>query len=202
MEEGIFNHGIYWHSMSTSLFQGGAIAMAYAIIARLLAPREWRYGGLDVRLAHGTMIALLAIWNLVFALLSGITGFFTTWGFDAVSSVSLTMNKAMIGSFGLLAIILMIWIRARYDPDLWEDRSLRATYVVLGLMDSATAIVTGSLGGEAALLGTALLWFWELVRIEPRMPMIMPVWGSVALIVAALGLIAGAVAFRLRSQSA
>jgi hypothetical protein len=84
---------------------------------------------------------------LVFALLSGITGFFTTWGFDAVSSVSLTMNKAMIGSFGLLAIILMIWIRARYDPDLWEDRSLRATYVVLGLMGSATAIVTGSLGG-------------------------------------------------------
>ena len=107
MGEGIFNHGIYWHSITTSLFQGGAIAMAVALVARLFAPRQWTVSGVDVRLANGTMVALLAVWNVAFAVLAGLTGLYTTWGFEAVTSVTLTMNKTMIGSFGLLALVLM-----------------------------------------------------------------------------------------------
>ena len=185
MGEGIFNHGIYWHSITTSLFQGGAIAMAVALVARLFAPQQWTVSGVDVRLANGTMVALLAVWNVAFAVLAGLTGLYTTWGFEAVTSVTLTMNKTMIGSFGLLALVLMVWIRYRYGPGLWEERSLKITYALLGFIGSGAAIVTGSLGGKAALLGTVLDWLWDLLNIEPLFPMIMPVWASVALIVLA-----------------
>ena len=201
MEEGIFNHGIYWHSITTSLFQGGAIAMAVALIARLLSPRQWVVRGVDLRLANGTMVALLVVWNVIFAVLAGLTGLYTTWGFEAVTSVSLTVNKAMIGSFGLLALVLMVWIRYRYGPGLWEDPSLKITYTILGFIGSGAAIVTGSLGGKAALLGTVLDWLWKLLNIEPLFPMVMPVWGSAALIVVAGGGVGVALMLRLGGRS-
>ncbi len=201
MEEGVLNNGIYWHSIATSLFQGGAIAMAYALVVRLLAPTDWRFRDLDLRLAHGTMVALLAIWNVIFAILAGLTGLYMTWGLEAVTSVTLTVNKAMIGSFGLLALVIMIGVRYRYGPGLWHDPSLRITYALLGFIGSGAAIVTGSLGGEAALLGTVLDWLWRLLNIEPRFPMIMPVWGSVALIVVAVAGVGIALMLRLSGRS-
>ncbi len=201
MEEGVFNHGIYWHSISTSLLQGGALAMAIAIMARLLSPREWVVRGVDMRLANGTLVALLAVWNVVFAVFAGLTGFFATWGVDAVTSVTLTVNKSMFGSFALLALVMMAGVRFRYGPGLWDDTSLRITYAALGLIASACVIVTGSLGGEAALLGTVLLWFWDLLRIEPRFPMIMPIWGSMILIVIAGVAVATALVVRTGSRS-
>ncbi len=202
MEEGIFNNGIYWHSITTSLFQGGAIAMAYALLVRLVAPREWHALGMDLRLAHGTLVALFAVWCLIFAILAGLTGLFMTWGLDAVTSVSLTMNKLMFGSFGLLALVVMIWIRFRYGPELWEDASLKVTYVILGLIGSASAIITGSLGGEAALLGTVLVWLYELIRAQPRYPMVMPIWGSIILLVVAAAMVTGAFIVRRTRQGA
>ena len=201
MEEGIFNHGIYWHSITTSLFQGGAIAMAVAIAARLVSPRQWVIRGVDMRLANGTMVALLVVWNVIFAVLAGLTGFYTTWGFEAVTSVTLTMNKIMIGSFGLLALLLMGWIRYRYGPGLWDDASLKSSYALLGFIGSGAAIVTGSLGGKAALLGTALEWLWELLNVEPLFPMVMPVWGAVILTVAVGVVVAIALALRVRGRS-
>jgi hypothetical protein len=136
------------------------------------------------------MVVLLAVWNLVFAVLAGLSGLYLTWGFEAVTSISLTMNKAMIGSFGLVSFSLMIWIRYRYGPELWEDLSLKVSYASLGFISAGTAIVTGSLGGEAALLGTVLEWLWRALNIEPRYPMVLPIWGSavvLALIAAGIG---------------
>lgn len=187
---GVIDNGIYWHSILTSLFQGGAIAMALAAIARLLSPREWRIRGVDMRLANGTMVALLAVWNVMFAVLAGLTGVWQTWGFSSVSSISLTVNKAMFGTFALAALVLMVLIRYRYGPGLWNDLALRVTYVVLGIIVAGVAVVSGSLGGEASLLGTALSPVWDWLGVVPRYPMVLPVAGGIVLVVIALIVIA------------
>ncbi len=75
---GIANNGVYWHVIASTLFQGGAIVMGLAIIARLLSPRDWRIRGVDMRLANGTMVVLLAVWSLLFAVLAMITGIWMT----------------------------------------------------------------------------------------------------------------------------
>lgn len=183
---GVIDNGIYWHSIATSLFQGGAIAMALAAIARLLSPGEWRIRGVDMKLANGTMVALLAVWNVMFAVLAGLTGVWLTWGFASVSSISITVNKAMFGTFALAALILMVLIRFRYGPGLWNDLALKTTYVVLGIIVAGVAVASGSLGGEASLLGTALAPVWDLLGMVPRYPMVLPVVGGVVLVVIAL----------------
>lgn len=183
---GVIDNGIYWHSIATSLFQGGAIAMALAAIARLLSPREWRIRGVDMRLANGTMVALLAVWNVLFAVLAGLTGVWLTWGFASVSSISITVNKAMFGTFALAALVLMVLIRYRYGPGLWNDLALKTTYVVLGVIVAGVAVVSGSLGGEASLLGTALAPVWDWLGVVPRYPMVLPAAGGIIFVVIAL----------------
>ena len=71
---GVADNGIYWHVIASTLFQGGAIVMGLAIIARLLSPQQWEFRGVDMRLANGTMAALLAVWSLVFAVFAMVTG--------------------------------------------------------------------------------------------------------------------------------
>lgn len=187
---GVSDNGIYWHSIATSLFQGGAIAMMLAAIARLLSPMEWRIRGVDMRLANGTMVALLAVWNFIFGILAGLTGVWITWGFASVSSISITVNKAMFGTFALAALIPMVLIRFRYGPGLWNDLALRTTYVVLGIIVAGVAVVSGSLGGEASLLGTALAPVWDFLGIIPRYPMVLPLVGGVVFMVIALIVVA------------
>jgi hypothetical protein len=200
VQETVFNHGIYWHSITTTLFQGGAIAMGAGLLVRLLTVRPWEVRGVDVRRANETLVTLLAVWNLFFALLAGFTGLYSTWGFDAVSSVTLTVNKTMIGTFGLLSLISMIGIRYRYGAGLWADTSLKASYAVLGIIVSGVAVVTGSLGGEAALLGTVLDWLWSVLNIEPRFPMVLPTWGSGILIAVVVVGVGTALALRLTGR--
>lgn len=184
--EGIFNKGIYWHVVTATLFQGGAIAMGLAIIARLLLPAGWTVRGMDVRLANGTMVALLAVWNLLFGALAAATGVWMTWGYEATTSISLTINKEMFATFALLSLVLMVGMRIRYGPGVWNDLSLKAAYAALGFIAAWSAIVNGSLGGEASLLGTILEKLWGLIGVVPRYPMILPTVGGIVLVVIAL----------------
>jgi len=191
---GVADNGIYWHVITSTLFQGGAIVMGMAIVARLLSPPHWEIRGVDMRLANGTMAALLAVWSLVFAVLAMVTGIWMTWGYEAVSSTSLTINKEMFGTFALLALVLMLWIRFRYGPGLWNDTALRYTYALLGLLTTLAAIVNGSLGGEAGLLGTALVEVWDFLGIDPANPMILPSAGGITFLVVMLVAVAGVAA--------
>ena len=186
---GVIDNGIYWHVISSTLFQGGVIVMALAAIARLLSPPEWRVRGIDLKLANGTMVTLLAAWSLVFAVLAMITGIWMTWGYEAVTSTSLTLNKAMFGTFALLSLASMLWLRYRYGPELWDDTALKTSYVALALIAVGAAIVNGSLGGEAGLLGTALSRVWDFLGVFPGSPMVFPtVGGIIFLVIVLLGI--------------
>ena len=183
---GIVDNGVYWHVIASTLFQGGALVMGLAIIVRLFSPPEWRIRGIDMRLANGTMAALLAVWSLIFAVLAMITGIWMTWGYEAVTSTSLTLNKSMFGTFALLSLALMLWLRYRYGPGLWDDVALKTSYAFLGFVAAGVAIVNGSLGGEAGLLGTALSRIWGFLGIFPGDPMVLPTVGGIALLVIVL----------------
>jgi hypothetical protein len=199
---GIFDEGIYWHVITSALYQGGALVMGLAIIARLLSPREWYVRGIDMRRANGVMVALLAIWSLAFGVLAMLTGFFTTWGQAAVTTMSLTVNKTMFSTFALLALMLMLSIRYRYGPALWDDRALKTAYAALGFVAAAVAIVNGSLGGEAGLIGTALDRLWAVVGVDPREPLVLPRVGGMILVALAVAAIAGSLAARIARRRA
>jgi hypothetical protein len=190
---GVADNGVYWHIIASTLFQGGAIVMGMAIVARLFSPAQWIVRGVDVRLANGTMVALLAVWSLIFAVFAMITGIWMTWGYEAVQASSLTVNKEMFGTFALLALILMLVIRYKFGPGLWDDMALKSSYVVLGFVATGVAIVNGSLGGEAGLLGTALSSTWSLLGIFPSNPMVLPTPVGIALLVVVLVAIAAIV---------
>jgi hypothetical protein len=199
---GISDNGIYWHVITSTLFQGGAIVMGLAIIARLLSPPEWRFRDIDLRLANGTMVALLAAWNLAFAVLAMATGIWMTWGYEAVTTTSLTLNKSMFGTFALLSLALMLWLRYRYGPALWNDVALKTSYAVLGFIATGVAIVNGSLGGEAGLLGTALARVWGFLGVVPGDPMVLStVGGIVFLAIMLLGIVLAVVAGLLRRKA-
>ena len=199
---GIVNNGIYWHVIASTLFQGGVIVMGLAIIARLFSPPEWRIRGIDMRLANGTMSALLAVWNLVFAVLAMVTGIWMTWGYEAVTSNSLTLNKSMFGTFALLSLALMLWLRYRYGPALWDDVALKTSYAILGFVAAGGAIVNGSLGGEAGLLGSALSRVWGFLGILPGDPMVLPTVGGIVFLgIVLLGIVLAVVAGLLRRKA-
>lgn len=187
---GVADNGVYWHIIASTLFQGGAIVMGLAIIVRLLAPAGWSVRGVDVRLANGTMVALLAVWNLVFAVLAMITGMWMTWGYEAVRASSLTVNKEMFGTFALLSLVLMLIIRYKFGPGLWDDLALKSSYAILGFIATGVAIVNGSLGGEAGLLGTALSGTWNILGVTPSNPMVLPTAGGIAFLAVVLAAIA------------
>jgi hypothetical protein len=150
------------------------------------------------------MVALLVVWNLVFGILAMVTGIWMTWGYETVIQKSLTINKEMFGTFALLALVLMLWLRYRYGPELWNDVALKTSYGVLGLIVVAVAIVNGSLGGEAGLLGSILAPFWNFLGIAPGYPMVLPTLGGIvflAVVVAGTGLAVIAGLMRRRAVS-
>lgn len=195
----VLDNGSMWHGIASSLFEGGVLVMGLAIIARLLSPREWRIGSIDIRLATSTIVDMVVVWSLVFAVLAMITGLWMTWGYETVTSISLTINKAMFGTFALLSLILMLWLRYRHGQHLWDDTAMKTSYALLGFIAVAMAIVNGSLGGSASLQGTILAWTWDFLGVVPRYPMVLPTAGGVALVVIVLlGTVIVVVARRVR----
>ncbi len=119
-----------------------------------------------------------------------------------MTSTSLTINKEMFGTFALLSLALMLWTRFRYGPGLWDDLAIKASYTVLGFIATGVAIVNGSLGGEAGLLGTALADTWDFLGVTSGNPMVLPTAGGIAflaVVVAGLGL--GVIAWVVRRRA-
>ena len=99
----------------------------------------------------------------------------------------------MFGTFALLSQALMLWLRYRYGPGLWDDVVLKTSYAFLGFVAAGVAIVNGSLGSEAGLLGTALSRIWDFLGILPGDPMVLPTVGGIFLLAIVLLSIAMAV---------
>jgi hypothetical protein len=170
----IFDYGVYWHSIASTLYQGGALAMALGIIVRWFAPRDWQFSGTDMGQANETLVSLLAVWSLIFAILAMLTGMFMTWGTVATRSMSLTINKSMFGTFALLALAFMLWMRFRYGGSVWNDVALKITYSLLGFIATGVAILNGSLGGEASHLGTVMVPIYSALGINPLRALVLP----------------------------
>jgi hypothetical protein len=99
----------------------------------------------------------------------------------------------MFGTFALLSLVLMLVIRYKFGPTLWDDMALKSSYAILGFIATGVAIVNGSLGGEAGFLGMALSGTWNLLGITPSNPMVLPTLGGIAFLVVVLVAIAAMV---------
>lgn len=200
--EGVANHGTYWHAITATLFQGGSIVLMIAAIIRIFVRPGTVVRGLDIGLANGTLVVLAAVWALAFAVLATITGIWMTWGYEATTGTSLTMNKSMFATFGILALVLLLALRWRYGPAVWRDPALTASYVAMAVVQGVVAAVNGSLGGEAGLLGTILDPIWRLLRIEVRGSMVLPNTAALILLVVLIGVLVGLVVWRFAKRKA
>ena len=199
--EGVFNHGTYWHSISSTLFQGASIIVLLAAVARTFVPENTVIRGVDMARSNGTLVILGGVFALVFAILATITGIWMTWGYEITSSSSLTMNKSMFATFGILALVLMLLTRYRYGPELWQDPALRSAYLAMAVVQGAVAGINGSLGGEAGLLGTVFEPIWDLFGIDVHGPMILPQLGGLVLLVIVIGVGFGLGAWRFSKRT-
>lgn len=197
MGEGIFNHGAYWHHITATLFQGSSLVLLLAAVVRIfLKPGMMVRRGLDIGLANGTLVVLASVFALLWAILATLTGMWMTWGFEATTSTSLTLNKSMFATFGILALILMLAIRYRYGPGVWKDPALTATYVALAAVQGLVAVVNGSMGGEAGLLGTIFDPVYQLFGINVRGQLVLPTLGAIVLLIVVIAGVLAAVAWR------
>ena len=77
----------------------------------------------------------------------------------------------------------------------WDDVALKSAYAALGLLTTLAAIVNGSLGGEAGLLGTALAEVWDFFGTDLSNPMVLSTAGGVTVLAVVLVAIAGVASF-------
>jgi hypothetical protein len=133
-----------------------------------------------VSAATGTVIGALAL----------LTGLLATWPFDAIIGTLLAQNK-LLASITAVVALGMVWLlRVRAGRGMWTNRATRLWSAVLMLIALVNVGLAGSMGGSAALKGTALDPLLIAVRINRYVSLS---WGpalSVAVIVLSLAVLA------------
>jgi hypothetical protein len=90
----------------------------------------------------------------------------------------------------------MLAIRYRYGPGVWRDPALTATYVALAAVQGMVAVVNGSMGGEAGLLGTIFDPVYRVLGINVRGQLVLPTLGAIVLLVIVIAGMLAALAWR------
>ncbi len=198
--EGIFDNGTAWHSITASLFQGSSILVLIAAVLRLFIKPGRMVQGIDASLASGTLVVFGSVVALFFAVLATITGIWMTWGYAATSTISLTQNKTMFATYGILALVVLLLVRWKFGPGLWKDRSLTTAYVSMAVIQGIAAGVNGSLGGEAGLLGTVLDPVWRVLNVETTGSMVLPTVGAAGLLAVIVAGVVAVVVWRLTTK--
>lgn len=158
---GTLDYGVSYHVIATELAIGMAMVTIVAIIVRLLSRSERMQSVADATAYFAGGFALLSL------LFAAFTGFAMTWGMQAVTWVMLTKNKMMFASFAIIAWALFFVLHHRYGSELWQDKPLTASYVLLALLGALNVTILGSLGAKAALLKTVIQGFWDAVGVDP-----------------------------------
>ena len=140
------------------------------------------------------LVAITAIVvGLGFAVLSGITGYFFTWGLSAVRDSLVAQNKtlvtfAMLASYGFVALL-----RIRSGEAFWRSTLTRLWSAALVAFGFVNLVLVGSMGGTATLKGTVLdpvLW---ALNINRYVSLSWGVWLNLAVIAVAAAVIGWAV---------
>jgi hypothetical protein len=141
-------------------------------------------------LARGadTVAYVSAAFGVALAVFTALTGYFGTWHIAAVSSSMLLVNKVILSFMLLGAWGAFVFLRWKTGPAMWENMILKiwaGVLVVLGFISSG---LLGSLGGSAALKGTAIQGVFAAFNINRYNPWTFATWFSIVLIMLALGL--------------
>ena len=129
-----------------------------------------------------------AIVGLALSVVTALTGYFGTWAGPAVASSMLLQNKIMLslvlfGSWGMF-----VFLRKQMGEGLWQNTVAKLWGGALVVVGFICIGLLGSLGGSAALKGTAIQGIYATFNINRFMPWELAAWFSILLIVVVLGL--------------
>lgn len=128
--------------------------------------------------------------GLTLAVLSGLSGYFLTWSPEAVGSMLLTQNKILVTVALLMSWGMFVVIRWRAGDNLWKSTPLKLWTALLVLFGFINTVLVGSMGGSAALIGTALDPALIALNINRYISLSWGVGLSIVLIVLSLGVAA------------
>ena len=177
-----------FHAVTVEL-HGGMLALAAicllvlvigAVFRRTLGKRAKRLASLmqkAVEYAEPTAY-VAAIGGIVGLILSSVSGYFIASGMYSSASEALVNTPIMMNKITLTIIALELWvlfvaIRGWYGRDLWNVRSLGATYVLMGLAAFTFTMVAGSMGGHMTGKGSILDPIIDTVGIDYSTPWVM-----------------------------
>jgi hypothetical protein len=140
-------------------------------------------------LARGadTIAFVSAAFGFVLAIFTALSGYFGTWHPAAVSASMLLLNKIILSFMLLGAWGAFVFLRWKAGPALYENTVLKVWAGVLVVLGFISSGLLGSLGGSAALKGTAIQGIYAAFDINRYNPWTFASWFSLVLIVIALG---------------
>lgn len=144
------------HGIIHTILAGATVGIYFlATAAFILRFAMWKSESLTARRCDTVMFVGVAAGTL-FGTLTVLAGLFGTWKMAALTDTVLAQNKLLV-SIVAVAAFGMVWLlRHRSGPRMWQSARLRnwaAALIVIGFVNVGLA---GSMGGSAALKGTAL----------------------------------------------
>jgi hypothetical protein len=172
--------GTLFHAIFSGASMGILVLATAAFFVRLLFG-SWRD---DVAKGADIVATTAAMVGIVFAIVAGLTGYYGTWGVEAVRDSMVAQNKTLV-SFALLASYgLFVFLRLRTGAVFWRSLPLKLWSAALVLFGFVNLVLVGSMGGSATLKGTVLdpvLW---ALNINRYVSLSWGIWLNAGLIVA------------------
>jgi len=169
------------HSMLVELHSGMLVLAVICIFATIAARSHGRmrrtsesYGvfwpadsfmGKIGRYAESTayVAGIVGVIGIIF---SAIVGFYV-WPIDLVTSSNLGLNKIMFSVFALELWAVFVFLRSKYGENLWRNVGTATVYSLTGIFGFVFIVLTGSLGGHMAGIGSILDPVYTSVGVDP-----------------------------------
>jgi hypothetical protein len=173
-----YESAIVLHKLLTELHIGMLSLAAMAALAALCFSRRAR-GARIAQSCDGAFVAA-GTGGTIFLLLSAVTGFLA-WPWERLWRTAAVYGK--IG-YAVLALVLwssLLWLRLRRGERMWKGGRSAIAVLVFTLLALAATALASSAGGHLGH-GHSLL-DWVPLRVNPYVPIVLPPWASVGIIV-------------------
>lgn len=178
-------HGML-HTILSELHIGMLVLATGMIILWLIAARSRREEIRTLAIIADRTAHVAAIVGLAALVLAALAGLYTTWEWEAVQSTVLTRNKIVISALSMAFWGMLVYVRARQGEQVWQRPAITGLYLALTLGGFATIVLAGSLGGVASLKGTILDPFFDALKLNRYVMLVLPQPINYSLIVVTL----------------
>jgi hypothetical protein len=188
-----------YHIVMAELHTGMLVLAGLCILVIALTkllPGTKRFAGLAVMLEPTSYVA--AIGGSIIFVLTGIVGIFIG-PFGPLLTIPAAQNKIMFAAFALNLWLVVIAIRTKYGPGLWNNRGLGTTYTLATFAAMGFLTITGC--ESAHITGTVSPFdpLWQLLGLNlDKTLVVFPQLVSYAVSAVGIALVAAALVLSLR----